>query len=178
MTTIVLLFIATLFPICGAFPTYEKIARGQQSNEFCATVAYPQDDPAAYVHLCYTPGKGITRSLSALSSVIRTPRCWNLGCLSPNNSHVDDSVLIHLRQNVLHARCAIYSQCVCYFYVYFCSFSSTTIAGTCIVAGLPRCLPSTMQNATPMTVTLSNEQHAVLFSATSCEPGKQYSQPN
>ena len=116
----------------------------------------------------------------------------NLGCLSPKNSHVDDSVLNHLRQNVLHAHCAIYSQCVCcaclhfigriymqpVMYSYFCSFSSTTVAGTCIVAGLPRCLPSTMQNATSMTVTLSNEQHAVLFSATWCEPGKQCSEPN
>ena len=30
-----------------------------------------------------------------------------------------------------------------------------------------------MQNATPMTVTLSDGEHEVLFSATSCEPGKQ-----
>ena len=52
-------------------------------------------------------------------------------------------------------------------------FFSTTIAGTCITANLPRCLPSTMQNATPMTVTLSDGEHEVLFSATSCEPGKQ-----
>ena len=62
----------------------------------------------------------------------------NLGCLSPKNSHVDDSVLNHLRQNVLHAHCAIYSQCVCcaclrfigriymqpVMYSCFCSFSS------------------------------------------------------
>lgn len=35
-----------------------------------------------------------------------------------------------------------------------------------------------MQNATPMTVTLPDGQHMVLFSATSCEPGKQCSQHN
>ena len=54
-----------------------------------------------------------------------------------------------------------------------CPFFSTTIAGTCIMANLPRCRPSTMQNATPMNVKLCNGQHLVLFSATSCEPGKQ-----
>ena len=68
-----------------------------------------------------------------------------------------------------------YMQSVIYYY--FSSFSSTTVAGTCIVAGLPRCLLSTTQNATRMTVTLSNKEHAVLFSATSCEPGKECSQP-
>ena len=60
MKAIVLLFTATLFVVCSAFPT----VGGQQSNEFCTTLAYPQDAPAAYVHLCYTPGKGITRILN------------------------------------------------------------------------------------------------------------------
>lgn len=66
MKAIVLLFTATLFAIGGTFPTYEKIARDQQSNEFCATVAYSQDDLVAYVHLCYTPRKGNTRTLSVI----------------------------------------------------------------------------------------------------------------
>ena len=60
MKAIVLLFTATLFVVYSAFPT----VGGQQSNEFCTTLAYPQDAPAAYVHLCYTPGKGITRILN------------------------------------------------------------------------------------------------------------------
>ena len=51
--------------------------------------------------------------------------------------------------------------------MYTITFASS--AGTCIVAELPRCLPSTMRNATPMTATLSSEEHVVLFSATSCE---------
>ena len=61
MKAIVLLFTATLFVVCSAFPLYEKrSARGQQSNSFCATLAYPQRNPTAYVHLCHTPGEGIT----------------------------------------------------------------------------------------------------------------------
>ena len=47
--------------------------------------------------------------------------------------------------------------------VYTFVLSSTAIAGTCIVAYLPRCLPSNMQNATAMNVTLRNGQHVVLF---------------
>ena len=184
----VLLFTATLFAICGAFPTYEKISRGQQSNEFCATLVHPQNDSAAYVHLCYTPRKGNTRCLSVKSTPTSAFE------FSPRNSHVEDSMSNHLRQNVWHAHsrrnlqsvrllclsCFIgrILHAVCYLHYYFCFFSSTTVVGTCIVADLPRCLPSTMQNATPMTVTLSSEEHAVLFSATSCEPGKQCSQPN
>ena len=59
---------------------------------------------------------------------------------------------------------------VCYQYcIYFCLFSSTTFAGTCIVAYLPRCLPSNMQNATAMNVTLRSGQHVVLFAY---EPSK------
>ena len=60
-----------------------------------------------------------------------------------------------------------------------CSIFSTTIAGTCIMANLPRCLPSTMQNgATVMNVTLPEEseaEHVVQFAATTCEPGKLFS---
>ena len=67
MKAIVLLFTATLFAVSGAFPTSEKFAEGQQTGEFCATLEYPQEDPAAYVHLCYTPGEGNT--FFVLSSV-------------------------------------------------------------------------------------------------------------
>lgn len=101
MKTMVLLFTATLFAVCGAFPTYEKISRGQQSNEFCATLVHPQNDSAAYVHLCYTPRKGNTRCLSVKSTPTSAFE------FSPRNSHVDDSVSNH-------THCAIYSQCVCY----------------------------------------------------------------
>ena len=99
MKAIVPLFIATLFVVCSAFPAYEKITKGQESNKitrgqesnnfekltkgqesnnfdkltkgqesnnFCATLAYPQRDPAAYVHLCYTPREGTTRTRSRI----------------------------------------------------------------------------------------------------------------
>ena len=72
MKAIVPLFTATLFVVCSAFPLYEKSARGQQSNSFCATLAYPQSNPAAYVHLCYTPGEGI--SLYKRACVFNTTR--------------------------------------------------------------------------------------------------------
>ena len=97
MKTMVLLFTATLFAICGAFPTYKKISRGQQSNEFCATLVHPQNDSAAYVHLCSTPRKGNARCLSVKSTPTSAFE------FSPRNSHVDDSVSNHLRQNVWHA---------------------------------------------------------------------------
>ena len=54
------LFTATLCVVCSAFPLYEKIAGVQQSNGFCATLTYNQGDTTGYVHLCYTPGEGIT----------------------------------------------------------------------------------------------------------------------
>ena len=53
----------------------------------------------------------------------------------------------------------------------YCPFFFTTTADTCIVANLPRC--STMPNTIPMSVTVRNRQHQVLFSATSSRPGKQ-----
>ena len=56
MKILLLLATATLFVVCSPFPT----VGGQQSSEFCTTLAYPQEAPAAYVHLCYTPGKGIS----------------------------------------------------------------------------------------------------------------------
>ena len=142
MKAIVPLFTATLFVVCSAFPLYEKSARGQQSNNFCATLAYPQRNPAAYVHLCHTPGQGITHT--------RYTCCVYLILFA-------DLVLVWFACSLI----VIYP------------FFSTTIAGTCITANLPRCLLSTMQNPTPMTVTVSDREHEVLFSATSCEPGKQ-----
>lgn len=128
----VLLFTATLFAICGAFPTYEKVSRGQQSNEFCATLVHPQNDSAAYVHLCYTPRKGNTRCLSVKSTPTSAFE------FSPRNSHVEDSMSNHLRQNVWHAHsrrnlqsvrllclsCFIgrILHAVCYVHYYFCFF--------------------------------------------------------
>ena len=58
MKAIVLLFTATLYSVCSAFP----IVGDQQSNELCASLAYPQDAASVYVHLCNTPGKGNTRT--------------------------------------------------------------------------------------------------------------------
>ena len=129
------LFTATLLVVCSAFPLDEKMARVQQSTTYCATLTYNQDNTTGYVHLCHTPGEGITHT------------CY-LICM--------------------HARVYIAGLV----YPRYCPFSSTTIAGTCITANLPRCRPSTMQSATPVNVTLPNGMHQVLFSATSCTPGK------
>ena len=137
-------FIATLFIVCSAFPLYEKVARIQQSSNFCATLVYD----ASYVHLCYTPQEG-SYYITFLYA----------------HTHVF-SGLVYSR---FTSRICMQS---------YCSFFPTTIAGTCIMANLPRCLPSTMQSATPMNVTLPNGQHQVLFSATSCDPGKLYSWPS
>ena len=81
MKAIVLLLTATLFAASGAFPTYENFAESQQTGEFCATLEYLQEDPAAYVHLCYTPGKGNTLFVF-LYSVSCTLRCFSSGCHS------------------------------------------------------------------------------------------------
>ena len=66
MKAIVPLFTATLFVLSSAFPLSNKIARVQYSNNFCVTLEYSQCDLAGYVHLCYTPGEGITRTLIIL----------------------------------------------------------------------------------------------------------------
>ena len=130
------LFTATLFVVCSAFPLHATI---QQLNKFCSTLKYDQGDTTGYVHLCHTPGEGITLT------------CY----LICKHAHVYIPGLV---------------------YPPYCPFSSTTIAGTCITANLPRCLPSTMESATPVDVKLPNgdreETHEVRFSATSCNPGK------
>ena len=154
MKAIVLLFTATLFVVCSAFPT----VGGQQSNELCKTLAYPQDAPAAYVHLCYTPGKGITRILNfvTISDFLLVCTCVYSQCA--RRASVTFFHEPHLQAAVCYQYC-----------IYFCSFCSTTIAGTCILAYLPRCLPSNMQNETAMNVTLRSGQHVVLFSYEPCK---------
>ena len=44
----------------------EMLTKGRESNNFCATLAYPQRNPTAYVHLCHTPGEGTTRTPSRI----------------------------------------------------------------------------------------------------------------
>ena len=58
---IVPLFTATLsVVVCSAFPLDEKTTKGQQTNNLCATLEYPQPEPTGYVRLCYTAGVGNT----------------------------------------------------------------------------------------------------------------------
>ena len=103
MKAIVPLFTATLFVVCSAFPLYEKSARGQQSNNFCATLAYPQPNPTAYVHLCHTPGarEGITRThyLCVFDTRRPSPRLISLICMQ---SYTNLSLFLHYYCRYLH----------------------------------------------------------------------------
>ena len=106
-----LLLTATLFAASGAFPTYENFAESQQTGEFCATLEYLQEDPAAYVHLCYTPGKGNT--FFVLCSVSCTLRCFSSGCLSSKKKAMSVTQCLIIAQSFLYAHCAICNQGVC-----------------------------------------------------------------
>ena len=63
MKATVVLFTATLFAICSAFPIHEETMRCQQ---FCTTVTHRCSHCAvsAYVHVCHTPEIGKTHTHS------------------------------------------------------------------------------------------------------------------
>ena len=93
MKAIVLLFTATLYSVCSAFP----IVGDQQSNELCASLAYPQDAASVYVHLCNTPGKGNTRThFCVLLYTQLYSQCVRRVCI--NFCHEPD---LHARQSVI-----------------------------------------------------------------------------
>ena len=149
---IVPLFTATLsVVVCSAFPLDEKITKGQQTNNLCATLEYLQPEPTGYVRLCYTAGVGNTYLLLLSYLYARmylTPSVWSL-------------VRFTSRMKQANNLCWLPPS----------SPFSTTIAGTCITANLPTCRSSIMQNAAKVNVTLYDGPHEVLFSTTSSSEG-------
>ena len=148
------LFTATLFVVCSAFPLDEKITKDQQYS------AFPLDEKIARVQLSNNYCATLEYNQGGTTGYVHL-------CDIPGEGIAHTCLIcMHAHAGLVYPR---FTSRICM--QPYCSFFFTTTADTCIVANLPRC--STMPNTTPMSVTVRNRQHQVLFSATSSRPGKQ-----